>query len=172
MYILMLNSMFLSLMFLTLNNPMSLGLILLIQTILISLMSSFLTYSFWMSYILFLVMVGGMLILFTYMTSLAPNEMFLFSNKTLMMLIISFTFFSLMFFITDKTFLYQMFKNSDMMNMLNSSSLIKENMIILNKIYNKPNNLISIMLINYLFLTLIIVVKITNIKYGPIRQKF
>jgi len=50
-------------------------------------------------------------------------------------------------------------------------SYINENIINLNKLYNFPTNLITLLLINYLFLTLIVVVKITNIFYGPLRPK-
>lgn len=39
------------------------------------------------------------------------------------------------------------------------------------KLYNFPINLINIFIINYLITLLIIVVKITNFSYGPIRIK-
>nr|ANJ70373.1 NADH dehydrogenase subunit 6 [Contacyphon variabilis] len=168
---LMINSMTLSLIFMFLNHPISLGIVLLMQTILISLMSSFYTYSFWLSYILFLVMIGGVLILFTYITSIASNETFMFSNKLLIMIIMMFLV-SIILSMIDKTFMFQLFKNNDMLPTNNIINFIKDNDLILNKIYNKPSNLISLILINYLFLTLIIVVKITNINYGPLRQKF
>lgn len=50
-------------------------------------------------------------------------------------------------------------------------NLTTENNFILNKIYNFPVNLITVLLINYLFLTLIATVKITNIFEGPLRSK-
>lgn len=37
------------------------------------------------------------------------------------------------------------------------------------KLYNYPTNFITILLINYLLLTLIAIVKITNIFFGPLR---
>jgi len=49
--------------------------------------------------------------------------------------------------------------------------LIEKNKIILNKIYNFPINIITILLVFYLFLTLITSVKITNIFKGPLRTK-
>jgi NADH-ubiquinone oxidoreductase chain 6 len=49
--------------------------------------------------------------------------------------------------------------------------LIEKNKIILNKIYNFPINIITIILVFYLFLTLITSVKITNIFKGPLRTK-
>ncbi len=51
-------------------------------------------------------------------------------------------------------------------------SLLIENSLILNKLYNFPINLITILLIIYLFLTLIAVVKITNVFEGPLRPNF
>jgi NADH-ubiquinone oxidoreductase chain 6 len=51
-------------------------------------------------------------------------------------------------------------------------TFVNENTIILNKLYNFPTNILTILLINYLFLTLIAVVKITNIFEGPLRPKY
>nr|YP_009485905.1 NADH dehydrogenase subunit 6 [Paroster microsturtensis]AVZ66473.1 NADH dehydrogenase subunit 6 [Paroster microsturtensis] len=163
---------FMSIMFLFMNHPMSMGLTLMIQTILISLMTSMYSYSFWFSYILFLIMVGGMLILFIYMTSLAANEKFKFSpNSIIMMFIMLLNVF--MILMVDKMLMLSMFKNFNMNEIMNDLSLFKnENIIALNMMYNNPNFMITIMLINYLFLTLIMVVKITKSNSGPLRQKF
>nr|YP_009485879.1 NADH dehydrogenase subunit 6 [Paroster macrosturtensis]AVZ66451.1 NADH dehydrogenase subunit 6 [Paroster macrosturtensis] len=173
MYIFIISLNFLmSLMFLFMNHPMSMGLTLMIQTILISLMMSMYSYSFWFSYILFLIMVGGMLILFIYMTSLASNEKFKFSSN---FIIIMFAMFLNMITIlmVDKMLTFSMFKNFNMNEIMGSFSLFKnENIITLNMMYNNPNFMITIMLINYLFLTLIMVVKITKSNSGPLRQKF
>lgn len=48
-------------------------------------------------------------------------------------------------------------------------SYISENSLSLNKLYNFPTNFITILLINYLLITLIVVVKITKIFKGPLR---
>lgn len=45
-----------------------------------------------------------------------------------------------------------------------------ENKINLRKLYNNQTFLIIVILVIYLFITLIAVVKITNIFYGPIRS--
>nr|QEI26028.1 NADH dehydrogenase subunit 6 [Abax parallelepipedus] len=172
-YIFMLLSLMMTIIFLFLNHPLSMGLILLIQTMLISLMSSMYSYSYWFSYILFLIMVGGMLVLFIYMTSLASNEMFNFSTKLSMFMIMMIITMSISFMFIDYMLINPLFKNSNMIEMFNNMMMFKnENLLSLNMIYNKPNNLITLMLVNYLFLTLIAVVKITDINYGPLRQKF
>lgn len=51
-------------------------------------------------------------------------------------------------------------------------NLIIENTLSINKLYNFPVNLITIILMIYLFLTLIAVVKITDIFEGPLRPNF
>uniref|UniRef100_UPI0030E02727 NADH dehydrogenase subunit 6 n=1 Tax=Epuraea terminalis TaxID=1553310 RepID=UPI0030E02727 len=157
----------LSLMFLFLNHPLSFGFILLLQTILISLISGMLSYTYWFSYILFLVMIGGMLILFIYMTSIASNKKFKFSFKlfTLIMILIIMLFLIMLidqFFFNNLSINYDMFLSN--LNMNNKISLIK--------FLNKPNFIIMLMIFNYLFITLIAVTKISHIEKGPLRQKF
>nr|QXG82656.1 NADH dehydrogenase subunit 6 [Orthomus sp. BMNH 1042407] len=166
-------SLSMTIIFLFLNHPLSMGLILLIQTLLISLISGLFSYSYWFSYILFLIMVGGMLILFIYMTSLASNEMFNFSIKMSFFILSFIILLSIFYLIIDYMIINPLFKNSNMMEMFNNFMLMKnENLLSLNMIYNQPNNIITLMLVNYLFITLIAVVKITNMNYGPLRQKF
>nr|QWC54303.1 NADH dehydrogenase subunit 6 [Jebusaea hammerschmidtii] len=154
----------LSVMFLFLNHPLSLGLMLLIQTLLISLLTGMMNYNFWFSYILFLVMVGGMLVLFIYMTSVASNEKFKLSNKLLIpitMLIMMMVMMTLI----DQLPLNTMFTSQD----LNISS--NNNLSASKYISSLEYNLMA-MIITYLLICLIMVVKITNIKYGPLRQMF
>nr|APX39725.1 NADH dehydrogenase subunit 6 [Chrysolina herbacea] len=157
----------LSMTFMFISHPMSLGLILLLQTIMIALVTGLMNLNFWFSYILFLIMVGGMLILFIYMTSVASNEKFKFSSKLMNLIIISLVIMLILTLTTDQ-FYYSMFMNlPDMMN----QNLILNTNFLMNKYMNFPNNMIIYMLIMYLFITLIMVVKITGYNYGPLRQK-
>ncbi len=55
---------------------------------------------------------------------------------------------------------------------MNNQFNIINNKLSLIKYFNFPNNLIIIIIIIYLFITLIAVVKITKFLYGPLRQKF
>nr|WIL79833.1 NADH dehydrogenase subunit 6 [Clerus klapperichi]WIL79871.1 NADH dehydrogenase subunit 6 [Clerus dealbatus] len=166
MKILLLMSMILSIMLNFLSHPMSLGFILLLQTTITAFIINYLNFNFWFSYILFLVMIGGMLILFIYMTSVASNEKFSFNNKLMMMLM----FFVLMIII-------MLFTDSFMFNnMLNNfETFINNKMVMfnssLNKYFNYPNLMIYCMTIIYLLITLIAVVKISNINSGPLRSK-
>nr|QNG56181.1 NADH dehydrogenase subunit 6 [Cucujus sp. MJ-2020] len=154
----------LTFMFLFMNHPLSFGLILLSQTILISLISGMISSNFWYSYILFLIMVGGMLVLFIYMTSIASNEKFKFSSK--LFILTSMTPLTYFLLLTD-TFMI----NSVNYNEPSNSSLLNFSFS-MNKYMNWPMNMLYSMIIIYLFITLIAVVKITNINYGPLRQKF
>lgn len=107
------------------------------------------------------------------MTSLASNEIFTFSIK--IFLISSITLF-ILFFTTiflDINLIFNNFSlNNEIINIVNLNSFINEDSISLNKLYNFPTNILTILLINYLFLTLIAVVKITNIFEGPLRPKY
>lgn len=109
--------------------------------------------------------------LFIYVTSLSSNEIFSTSNKLLilirglliitfrLLLIVDLNYFS--FIINYETILFN-----------NLNIFINENNNNLNKLYNFPTNFITLFIINYLFLTLVIAVKITNFFYGPLRPSF
>nr|QNV11542.1 NADH dehydrogenase subunit 6 [Dolichopus simplex] len=77
---------------------------------------------------------------------------------------------ALLTIILDMNFLTPITENIEMMEFSNTNALIKENAIMLNKIYNYPTNLMTLVLINYLLISLIAIVKITNVFYGPLRQ--
>nr|YP_009968800.1 NADH dehydrogenase subunit 6 [Arria pallida]QNC71423.1 NADH dehydrogenase subunit 6 [Arria pallida] len=158
-------SLILSVILLFLNHPLSMGLILFSQTIMMCLISGSMSLNFWFSYILLLMYLGGMLILFMYVTSLASNEMFFYSNKIFSLM----TMLPIMFIII-------FFMKIDMMinlyeNMENSTSIyININNFFMLKMYNQPVNIITIMMAIYLFMTLIAVVKIIYIYKGPLRK--
>nr|ASY98493.1 NADH dehydrogenase subunit 6 [Idolomantis diabolica] len=157
-------SVMLSIMFLFLNHPLSMGLILLLQTIMMCLISGFMSPSFWFSYILLLIYLGGMLVLFMYITSLAPNEMFFYSNKTLSILLAFPLIILFMYYnkLNHPMNLYENLENITSLNLINNNFLLK--------MYNYPTNMITITIATYLFLTLIAVVKITYMNKGPLRQ--
>jgi NADH-ubiquinone oxidoreductase chain 6 len=112
-----------------------------------------------------------MLVLFIYITSLASNEIFNFSTKNFL-LASSLLIFSIiaLFILNDLPSLSSFSLNAEITSIINEINLIKENSLNLNKLYNFPTNILTLLLINYLFLTLIIIVKITNNFYGPLRQ--
>nr|AMW68057.1 NADH dehydrogenase subunit 6 [Myiodactylus osmyloides] len=154
--------------FIQMNHPLALGILLLIQTLMMSLMCGLYTYSYWYSYILFLIMIGGMLILFMYMTSLANNELFKFSFINLLIFLLILSMSMLLIILLDNFF--NMNYNLETMKSMSSLSMIFENEFNLIKLYNNPTMNLTILTINYLLLTLIVIVKITNPMYGPLRQ--
>nr|YP_010988559.1 NADH dehydrogenase subunit 6 [Medeopteryx maehongsonensis]WOR80703.1 NADH dehydrogenase subunit 6 [Medeopteryx maehongsonensis] len=163
----MLTSMMLTMtiMFMFISHPLSMGMILLIQTLLISMWTGFMSMNFWYSYILFIVMVGGMLILFIYMTSVASNEKFSFS-KINMLITMTMSLIIIITMMTDNIY--------NVMNSMNSDLLMYKNLISfklsLNKFIMYPMMMMSLTLIIYLLITLIAVSKITNIQSGPLRK--
>nr|AJP00053.1 NADH dehydrogenase subunit 6 [Orseolia oryzae] len=145
-----------NIMFMSLNNPLMMGIMLFFQSLLMMLLLGKLYYNFWFSYILFLVMIGGLFILFLYMISLIYNNKFFSLNflkyifMFMMLIIISISLF------LKKNNIF--FKNSEM-EMIN---IMKENYMNHLKFYNFPNNLINLIMIIFLFIMMIIVTKITN----------
>nr|UFZ13447.1 NADH dehydrogenase subunit 6 [Ctenochauliodes nigrovenosus] len=166
MEMIIISSLLMSMNFILTNHPLSMGLILLIQTILISMITGMLMQSFWFSYILFLIMLGGMLVLFIYMTSLASNELFSLSTKMIIINLMMIMSFMIILYI----YYYPHINNMNLDTSMIYQILNQENSIELNKLYNFPTMNLTLILINYLFLTLIIVVNITNINYGPLRK--
>nr|QNG56363.1 NADH dehydrogenase subunit 6 [Phalacridae gen. sp. MJ-2020] len=168
MTMLMYNLWMLSLIFMLMKHPLSMGLILLLQTISISMISGFMMFNFWYSYMLFLIMIGGMLVLFLYMTNVASNEKFKFSIK-IFFLLLSLTFLFLlsiwMFNIKNN----MMFSFNEIYIKLETNNNF---LLSLNKYLNFPFYSIYLMLMVYLLITLIAIVKITNIKYGPLRPSY
>nr|QLX47606.1 NADH dehydrogenase subunit 6 [Eutomostethus vegetus] len=161
-----------SILFYNMKTPLSMGLLLFFKTLLITLISGLMSFNFWYSYILFLIMVGGMLILFIYVTSLTSNQKFMFSLKKNNMMLFTNLFFMMMLII----FFMSKFKHSYLsinLEMLNFMNLEDQNFFLkmsLNKLYNKSTSWIMIILMNYLLLTLFITVKITSINMGPLRK--
>nr|UXX49962.1 NADH dehydrogenase subunit 6 [Chrysotus sp.] len=159
-----------SMIFIQMNHPLAMGLMLLIQTMFICLITGIVSKSFWFSYVLFLVFLGGMLVLFIYVTSLASNEMFSMSMKTTMFCLFFMIITIMASFMLDPILINSFHENNEMSELMNYTNMIKENNMMLNKIYNFPTNYMTLILINYLLITLIAIVKITNVFYGPLRQ--
>nr|AQP27293.1 NADH dehydrogenase subunit 6 [Inquilinitermes sp. BRA002] len=149
-----------SLMFTQMKHPMAMGLMLLMQTTMVCLISGTMYSSFWFSYILFMIMIGGMLVLFMYMTSLASNEMFSPSNKMLMMMVMTMP---IMLYIMPTA------TNNKEMNM-HETMMENEIMTTTTVMYNQMMGIMTTLLVLYMLLTLIVVVNIINVSKGPLRH--
>nr|UQJ75076.1 NADH dehydrogenase subunit 6 [Procryptotermes hesperus] len=149
-----------SLMFTQMNHPLAMGMMLLMQTMMMCLISGLMHQSFWFQYILFMVFIGGMLVLFIYVASLASNEMFSLSTK-MMLTSMSMVMLSMMI----KNWFTPTSNDSVEHGMMsNEINLMTSNL------YNQPSGALTILMALYLLMTLIVVVKITNMSKGPLRQ--
>jgi len=115
---------------------------------------------FWFSYILFIIIIGGILVLFIYITRLASNEIFSPSNKILMIILPILPI--LIYIIPTIT------NNKE----INIHENIIENEIIITTtvIYNQIIGIITTILVLYILLTLIVVVNIINVSKEPLRH--
>nr|YP_008081084.1 NADH dehydrogenase subunit 6 [Ctenoplusia agnata]AGG10924.1 NADH dehydrogenase subunit 6 [Ctenoplusia agnata] len=161
-----------SIIMLFMNNPLSMGLMILIQTLLTCLLSGMIIKTYWFSYILFLTFLGGLLVLFIYVSSIASNELFNLSfNLKLIFFLITTMFLLTTYMYYNNMMWMNLSFNSEMDNFLNLKLFFNnENKINLSKLYNNQTYMMMMMMIIYLFITLIAVVKITNIFYGPLRS--
>nr|YP_009002562.1 NADH dehydrogenase subunit 6 [Cherax cairnsensis]CDL72652.1 NADH dehydrogenase subunit 6 [Cherax cairnsensis] len=155
-----------AILFTTLTHPLSMGLTLLIQTVLICILTGLFNPSFWFSYILFLIFLGGMLILFIYVSSLASNEPFKMSLSLILMMSLS-VLLTLPFILLDPMLFTSKFYNSSVFLFLNNK--INPIYLTTSTIYSSPSTFLTIFMISYLLLTLIVVVKIINISSSPLR---
>nr|YP_006702508.1 NADH dehydrogenase subunit 6 [Macrotermes barneyi]AFL93405.1 NADH dehydrogenase subunit 6 [Macrotermes barneyi] len=153
-------SMMTSITFTQMKHPLAMGMMLLIQTTMMCLISGMMYKSFWFSYILFMIMVGGMLVLFMYMTSLASNEMFSPSNKMITLTLMTLPI--LMYTMPSKINNKEMNEHETMMeNEITTTTTV---------MYNQMMGMMTTLLVLYMLMTLIIVVNIINVSKGPLRH--
>nr|QGT34982.1 NADH dehydrogenase subunit 6 [Evacanthus heimianus] len=148
-----------SLLIIWLKNPMSMGFMLLLQTMIMILFMNKILTSSWFVMITFLMMIGGLLIIISYMSSISSNEKFKFNLNLTMILI---------FLII---YLDEMFENqiNEVQDLIFMKSVEQISMI---KLYNSKTFLMTILLVNYLLLTMIVISKIVKHYKGPLRSKF
>nr|AWV84339.1 NADH dehydrogenase subunit 6 [Chonosia atrodorsalis] len=150
-----------NLMFMMTKHPVSMGCVLLIQTILASLLYSMNMKLYLFSYILFLIFVGGMLILFMYMSSIASNEKFYSLNLMLLMVMYMISMFIIM---KMPKMISDSFFNNNVMSLNPYISFMMD------KLYSFPTGMLTLTIVVYLFFTLIVVSNIVGIKFSPLRS--
>nr|YP_009509641.1 NADH dehydrogenase subunit 6 [Curtonida isos]AUN45058.1 NADH dehydrogenase subunit 6 [Curtonida isos] len=159
-----------SFMFLTVTNPLSMGLILLTQTVLVAVSTGCVSHSPWFSYILFLIFLGGMLVLFIYVASIASNEQFSFSFKSLLTAFLTVISIFMIFFFVDPVLI------ANKIMMFSASILPTEdffsNAAQVSMLYNTPSYSFTVLIVSYLLLALLIIVKIMNISSKPLRLSY
>lgn len=128
--------------------PLALGLWVLILSISISFLTS-LMYSSWFGFILFLIYIGGILVIFAYFVRIQPNQQFRLKNSF---------FFSFLVFVNLIINSYPI--TIDLFSNINWW---------INSLFDLRNVRVVILLGFVLFLALVIVVKITTFMMAPLR---
>nr|AVJ52579.1 NADH dehydrogenase subunit 6 [Hyperoncus lateritius] len=147
-----------STMFLWLKHPMSMGFILVLQTMIIAMISGMMLNNYFFSYIIMIIMLSGALVLFIYMASVASNEKF----KTPIKMMITFTMILMITLMLTKNMEVLEFpKNNN--SMYGTISLMK--------LFNSMSAYMTMIMILYLLMTMIIVSFIASNKEGPLRMK-
>nr|YP_010478408.1 NADH dehydrogenase subunit 6 [Nesophrosyne maritima]UVI59852.1 NADH dehydrogenase subunit 6 [Nesophrosyne maritima] len=141
-----------------LSTPMSMGVLLLILTTTSTVLVAQTLTTAWLPMIMFLMLVGGLLILFMYMSSIASNEKF---TTNMFMAIIAL----IAAMVPLEGFMVEFITNDITL------STMSVDMISMTKIYNKKTFIITMFMFLYLLMTMIVVTKIIKIFKGPLRAK-
>nr|BBN79982.1 NADH dehydrogenase subunit 6 [Grandidierella japonica] len=118
----------------------------------------------WLAYLLIMVFLSGLMVLFIYMTSLSSNEPFYFSFTSLFCLFLFNLGFPLVLWVLSPSGLTPL-----SLNLVKnySSSFVLE---LVNKTYSLMSSDFTVVMIIYLFITLIVTVKVSSFMSGPLKQ--
>nr|YP_009987515.1 NADH dehydrogenase subunit 6 [Bambusiphaga taibaishana]QBZ37975.1 NADH dehydrogenase subunit 6 [Bambusiphaga taibaishana] len=154
-----------SIMSMSLNHPISLGSILMIQSMLTSMMMIFMCKNSWYSMILFITFSSGMMIMFMYMSSISSNEKFKINMKLMLILITLLT--SIILMNIDLTLTMQ-FKPTEMI--LNFQENEEKMSILKNISFNKIY--LTIMMTLIILMMLIAISNLINSFEGPLKLTY
>nr|AFI13782.1 NADH dehydrogenase subunit 6 [Diuraphis noxia] len=143
------------------KSPLSSNLIILIQTLSLTLMINLINKTSWISFMIFILYIGGLMIIFLYISSIAFNELNINKNFKNLIYKLIFIILVLMYF--------KMSLNLNNMNYENKF-MFEDNFYMLN-MFILPNNLMMYMIMFILFFMLILIIWMLKINKGPIRQK-
>nr|AEO18324.1 NADH dehydrogenase subunit 6 [Ricania marginalis] len=149
----------------TMKHPISMGSMLMIQTILVSNKIFKKSNMSWFAYILFITIIGGMMIMFMYMSSIASNEKFSVTMKQLMLMTI----------ITAMTMIMMSESSMEQFNkILEKKELMiqKEETMYSIKFFNLNKMNLTIITMIILLLTMIIVTNIASTFEGPLKKTY
>nr|WKK30261.1 NADH dehydrogenase subunit 6 [Ancistrocerus trifasciatus]WKK30264.1 NADH dehydrogenase subunit 6 [Ancistrocerus trifasciatus] len=124
-----------------------------------------------MSYLTFLMMTGGIMILFTFFISLISNNLTFKKSFFLIFSMIFFilTIFSIKFYhLNSLKFIFFMNLNEEYLNFMKQFNL--NNFFNMNHLYNYPKNFMILMLITFLLFSLIFITKITMNNFKALRM--
>nr|YP_010710168.1 NADH dehydrogenase subunit 6 [Lipaphis pseudobrassicae]WCS41468.1 NADH dehydrogenase subunit 6 [Lipaphis pseudobrassicae] len=143
------------------KSPISSNLIILLQTMTLTMMINLINKTSWISFMIFILYIGGLMIIFLYISSIAFNELNINKNfKNILLKLI---------LITLMLIYLKMSLNLDNM-MYENKFMFEDNYYFLN-MFMLPNNLMIYMIMFILFFMLILIIWMLKINKGPIRQK-
>nr|YP_009227924.1 NADH dehydrogenase subunit 6 [Tetraclitella divisa]AII19597.1 NADH dehydrogenase subunit 6 [Tetraclitella divisa] len=154
----MISMFMMNLIFLFMFHPLAMIFILIFQTMLISMFMYSMTQFPWFSYTLILVLLGGMLILFTYMSNIASNEMFKPNFKMILPSII--------------VPISGLLLTKPKQNLTSEISIFSKEQfsnLTIFKPFSFPIMPLTLLMASYIILTLLTVVKISKMNQGPLR---
>uniref|UniRef100_A0AAU8BUP5 NADH-ubiquinone oxidoreductase chain 6 n=1 Tax=Tenguna medogensis TaxID=3229002 RepID=A0AAU8BUP5_9HEMI len=141
------------------NNPITLGTMMIIQTTLMCISQINFNLTPWFSYIMFITIIGGMMIMFIYMSSIASNEKM---KKNILIPVTWIITIMIMYkLLNNKLMMYMSEKKMVMLNMEEIKSTTK--------MFNKPKMFLTIMIMIMLMITMISVTKIASTFEGPLK---
>nr|AKM70050.1 NADH dehydrogenase subunit 6 [Eucallipterus tiliae] len=159
--IIILLNILLSITLINMKSPLSSNLIILLQSILLTMMINLIMKTSWISFMLFILYISGLMIIFLYISSIAFNELNI--NKNYMTSLTKMLLISLLFFMIKLMLPLEMFKYENNFN-------YEDNYYIMNMM-NMPNNLMIYFIMLILFFMLILIIWLLKNNKGPMRQK-
>nr|YP_009515488.1 NADH dehydrogenase subunit 6 [Trinorchestia longiramus]AYB71599.1 NADH dehydrogenase subunit 6 [Trinorchestia longiramus] len=159
MMLLSLMIIYLSLLFIHLTSPLSMGLTVILLTVPIALMMTIIINTSWFSLLLTMIFLTAMMIIFVYISSLAANELSFSSNE---LLLIPALFMLMMF--------YSHFMENTPLNSF-AQTLSPNQFEMTYKMYTYDLFVMTSFLMVYLLVALIVVVKNSSMKKTPFRAK-
>nr|YP_009502019.1 NADH dehydrogenase subunit 6 [Trioza remota]AWU49099.1 NADH dehydrogenase subunit 6 [Trioza remota] len=141
------------------STPLSMGMLILIQTIMICSITRTISLSSWLPFTMFLVMASGLMVIFTYVTSICSNNKFSFMSMKLLF------FAPLIFLWLQKMPHLKVMFNDNLQN----KDLFNHEFI---KLYTKLNIFSSFFMFIYLLIILIIMINLLCLNKGPMRKKY
>nr|UPL65608.1 NADH dehydrogenase subunit 6 [Rhopalus maculatus] len=145
--------------FMWLKHPISMGIMIIMQTLMICMITGLMLGTFWFSYLIMITMLSGMLVLFIYMASVASNEKFFTSIKLI-------TFSILMITAGMIMELKSTYMDNEFMKMMTNTPMES---ISLTSMFNMKFKFITMTMVMFLFFTMFTVSLIVNISEGPLR---
>lgn len=143
------------------KSPIRSNLIILIQTITLTIIINLINKTSWISFIVFILYIGGLIIIFLYISRIAFNELNINKNYKNIIYKIIFIFLILIYFKLSLNIENIIYENK---------FIFEDNSYLLN-IFIIPNNILIYIIIFILFFILILIIWILKINKGPIRQK-